>query len=425
MSRSALAVDDAGAPELPPRLTLGEAVAMFRQKGFDLLIAQAGVTSAAADEIAAGALPNPNVNGTIGKSFSYNPNVPDCVGCSEIAWSASFVDQGALSNILSGKRGLRVKVARAALEAAKMARADAQRTLEFSVRQQFLDALQAQASLGLMRQAAASATQTFELVTVRYRAGAVSEADLAKIETAKLEADQAVDAAVQALQTSKTTLAFLLGVRTPTPDFELDEELVHAVRPQDLRSSREELVRLALASRPDLKNAAFQRDRAAASIDLARRQRVPDVGLSIAYSQQGTGQNAIQPPTVTFGASVALPFFYQYQGEIAKAEADWKTQMLQLSKTEARVTGDVVTAYAAYTSSRSRIERMQTRLLERAARARDLVQVQYQKGAASLLELLDAQRTFLSTNAEYLQNLNDYWTSLFSLEQAIGSELPK
>jgi cobalt-zinc-cadmium efflux system outer membrane protein len=66
---------------------------------------------------------------------------------------------------------------------------------------------------------------------------------------------------------------------------------------------------------------------------------------------------------------------------------------------------------------------MEDRLLERAKRARDLVSFQYQKGAASLLEFLDAQRTYIATNIEYLQDLTAYWTAVYKLEQAVGMEL--
>ena len=65
---------------------------------------------------------------------------------------------------------------------------------------------------------------------------------------------------------------------------------------------------------------------------------------------------------------------------------------------------------------------MEGRLLDRARRARDLVEFQYKKGAASLLELLDAQRTFIATNVEYRQNLADYWTAVYQVEQATGTE---
>jgi outer membrane protein, heavy metal efflux system len=68
-------------------------------------------------------------------------------------------------------------------------------------------------------------------------------------------------------------------------------------------------------------------------------------------------------------------------------------------------------------------ERMESHLLRAAQRTRELVAFQYRKGAASLLEYLDAQRTFIANNVEYLQDLTSYRTALAQLEQAVGMEL--
>ncbi len=62
-------------------------------------------------------------------------------------------------------------------------------------------------------------------------------------------------------------------------------------------------------------------------------------------------------------------------------------------------------------------------MLERAQTARDLVRVQYEKGAASLLDFLNAQRTYTATRAEYAQDLAGYWIAVASLEQATAEEL--
>ena len=78
---------------------------------------------------------------------------------------------------------------------------------------------------------------------------------------------------------------------------------------------------------------------------------------------------------------------------------------------------------AAWQAGRKLVERMQGQLLGRARRARDLVQVQHEKGASSLLELLDAQRTYLAVHAESMQDLSLYWTALAQLEAAVGREL--
>jgi cobalt-zinc-cadmium efflux system outer membrane protein len=93
------------------------------------------------------------------------------------------------------------------------------------------------------------------------------------------------------------------------------------------------------------------------------------------------------------------------------------------AKTTAQVTSDVRTAFIGVTTSRKLIERMESRLLGQARKARDIVTRQYTAGAISLTDLLDAQRTFIATNIEYLGDLAQYWTAVFQLEQAVGEEL--
>ncbi|HKC58536.1 MAG TPA: TolC family protein, partial [Myxococcales bacterium] len=179
----------------------------------------------------------------------------------------------------------------------------------------------------------------------------------------------------------------------------------------------------AAESRPDLRALEKQEERARAALDLARRQRIPEVTLSAQYAQQGTGATAQTPPTVSVGASLPVPIFYQQQGEVQRAEADLRTQVVQRGKAAAQLASDLATAYGALAASRKLVDRMRGGLLERAQRARDLTRVQYEKGAARLFELLDAQRAFAQVRAEYLQDLHDLWVNLFKLEATVGREL--
>ena len=265
------------------------------------------------------------------------------------------------------------------------------------------------------------ASQTFDLVSKRYAAGAVSEADVARAEVQKLEADQSVDAARQLLQSATAGLAYLLGFPDTPPDFDVAGDLTHTA--PIVVPARPELLQEAFAVRPDLAAVKSQLERTRSAVALARRERVPDFLPSASYSREGTGQSAIQPPTITFGLSFTPPLFYNYRGEIARAEADLHAQQVTERKIEAQIASDVSTAVAAWTGARGRTSRMEGRLLDRAARARDLVRLQYEKGAVSLFEFLDAQRTYVATRSEYLQNLNDYWTAVFQLEQATGMEM--
>jgi cobalt-zinc-cadmium efflux system outer membrane protein len=208
----------------------------------------------------------------------------------------------------------------------------------------------------------------------------------------------------------------------------VDARVLDYAEPSALAGANEAtLLRGALERRPDLLAAGYQKASADAQVAAARRQRFPDITLGATYSQLGTGGSAaggaLSPPMVVFNVSAPLPVFYQQQGEVRVAEAQADTAALTRAKTAAQVASDVASGYAAYSTARRLVERMQGGLLKSSAVARDITRLQYQKGAASLTDLLDAQRAYVATNVEYFQDLASYWTAVFQLEQAVGTEL--
>lgn len=409
------------AAPLPSVLSMEEAVRRFRTSGFDLLIAQAQADSAAADVRTAGAVANPQITGTVGRALNYPTTVAGCPGCSPWLYGAALSDQAILSDLLFGKRQLRLGVARAAFAAARLQRDDALRTLTQAVKEAYVQTATTQDSVVLLQAQLEVSKQMEQVVETRYKAGAVSEADLARAQTAELEAEQTLDEATQAARTAQVGLAFAIGQRGEIGAFTVEDGFLKnalATVPDT-----QTVISAALDRRPDVRAAAELRRRADIALQAAHRSLVPDLQLQLAYTQQGSGTNALQPPTFSGSLTLPLPIFYQYQGEAAKARADQSQQQAAYDKAHEQVIADVETAISALRLSRSRVDRMRTRLLERATRARDLVLLQYQKGAASLLELLDAQRTLSGVNAEYLQSLNEYWSAVFQLEAAQASEL--
>lgn len=402
-------------------LSLPDAVATFRERGFDLLLADQATESARAYAIIASAIPNPAANAGVSKSFGY---AADMSGQSTVGFTAGLSDSAAIEDSLSGKRSLRMSVGRAAYEAAQLSRKDAERTLELTLKQTYAQTALAKKLLAFALDVQKTSAATLDLMKVRHDKGAISEADLAKIEAAKLESDQAVDSIANTLRQSQVLLGFLLGSRQAAPEYDVDDRVLHDPIPHAIANeTREGLIERALRSRPDLAAIRRQTQRAEESVSLAKRLRFPDIALSAQYSQEGTGSNAITPPTLSIGLSAPLPILYQQQGEIAKAEADRRIQEIASQKVEAQVVADVETAYASVIAAKKLVDRMESNLLERATRIRDLVNIQYQKGAASLLEFLDAQRTYIATNVEYLQDLTTYRLALFQLEQALGGNV--
>jgi cobalt-zinc-cadmium efflux system outer membrane protein len=412
--------------ELPPHLSLEQALDIFRRHGLDVLIADAAVLGAQGDLRAAGAIPNPQLSAAAGHVFNYSaasrPGAP-CRGCSDTVVGGGLSDQTALEDALSGKRALRLQVARAALQAAQLARQDAERVVGFQVKSQYVQVVAARWTLEFARQVEASLRESVDLSRLRYPK-VINEGELARVEIQRLEAEQDVDRARQDLRTAQVELAFLLGVRGAVPDFDVDRDVLHFRVPPSLQSATvDSLLNDAMIHRPDLQQAAAAEERATEALALAKRQRIPDVSVNADYLQTGTGQDAIQPPTLTFGFTVGLPVFYQQQGEILRAEAEREAQVLERAKALSQVASDVETAFAAFASAKAIVERMESSLLERAKRARDITDLQYRAGSATLIDFLDAERTFIQTNTEYFADLANYWTAVFQIEAAASTEV--
>jgi cobalt-zinc-cadmium efflux system outer membrane protein len=417
---SAFAREPDGEFDVPAQLRLPDALRLFREHGLDLILAEAAVEGARGDTLLASAAPNPSFSGGVGRSFACS-GLP---GCSDLAWNVGISDGSAVFDSLSGKRSLRTNTANLALAVARKGEADARRTLEGMVRQSYLQTVAARQALTTQKEAQETLGRLADLIRARYQHGSISEVDVLKVETEKLTADQQVERSEQDLTTAKSQLAFLLGARGRVPAFDVDPELPGYLVPAVLQGATvDSLLATARKQRPDLAGAQINRDRAEASVRSSQRLRFPDIEMSAGVSGQGTYLNAINPPTFSFGLSLTPPIFNRYEGEIVKSRADLTTQKAQLAKTEAQVLNDVLTAFTQFKSARSRVERAERELLEHAKHTRDLVQLQYQKGAASLLEYLDAQRILISTKLDYEGDLSDYWLAVVLIGQAVGLEL--
>jgi outer membrane protein, heavy metal efflux system len=448
--------------EIPQTLTLDEALRIFRKRGLELLISDANVLSTEGAVKIAGAVPNPTISSTWGKAFTYTGNDPSCgwgggagygpsttVGtgnyakCGPWAWNVTVSDGAAIEDSLSGKRDLRLRVARNALAAAKLSRVDAERTLTFQVESAYLQVAQAVLNVKFAGDVADSNVTLLEKVRIWLAQGksGITDADVARMETQKSESDQALDTARQTLRQARVALAFLVGVRGEVPDFDVDTHVLDYSLPSPLHDATEVgLLRMAFGHRPDLIAAGYNVYSAEAQLALVRRQKFPDITASLGYTSGGlgsaqyggSGTNAPSAePTLIFGLSAPLPVFYQLQGETKQAEATLDTNALQHAMTTKQVVSDVDTAYAAFVATQKLVNRMEKgeaeskvrSIRESAKVALDITRLQWERGAASLTDFLLALQTYIATKVEYYGDLTNYWTAVYQLEEAVATEL--
>jgi cobalt-zinc-cadmium efflux system outer membrane protein len=134
---------------------------------------------------------------------------------------------------------------------------------------------------------------------------------------------------------------------------------------------------------------------------------------------------------VTFSLSAPIPVLYGLQGEQRLAEAQLDATALQRAMTTKQVVSDVDAAYAAFVGAQELIGRMERGepdakvrpILQSAKVALDITRLQWERGAASLTDVLLALQTYIATRVEYYGDLTSYWTAVYQLEEAVGAEL--
>ena len=398
--------------ETPPAevftLTVDEAMALFLKQNLDLLMAQYGVDSAKGLEVTAKLFPNPTLSADLTGSHTQ-----------------SFHDVGALGLRLdqlfelAGKRGYRQESARFAVLSAEAAFADAVRTLGFAVKDTFYHVLQAKQKLDLARQNSTNFADVVKINDIRFKKGAIAEVDLIKLRVQLVDFQNQAIMANQDFLIAQNTLKGLLRVR-PMAELALKGELDYTAVAVDLEGLRS----AALAERPDVLVKTRSVSQKTADLKLARALRVPDVTVGMDTAIQGP-QGPNSPHQYGFGLSVPLPLFNRNQGGILQAEADLRTAQTDLEKTRLQTEIDVENAYRDFTQARMLVTAYQGGVVNDAKEVKDIATKAYQRGGTSILDLLDAFRTFNTTMQGYIDALYAYQRSLLEINAAVGREVTR
>jgi cobalt-zinc-cadmium efflux system outer membrane protein len=130
------------------------------------------------------------------------------------------------------------------------------------------------------------------------------------------------------------------------------------------------------------------RQKAEADLKLQKALRIPDPTFLVQYEHEPPDQ----PNTVGVGVSFPLPLWNRNKGGIRAATASLNQAALQVEKTKALIAADIATAELAYTDASARWRRQRDFILPKSADIRQTIAFAYEKGGASLLDLLVAER---------------------------------
>jgi cobalt-zinc-cadmium efflux system outer membrane protein len=84
---------------------------------------------------------------------------------------------------------------------------------------------------------------------------------------------------------------------------------------------------------------------------------------------------------------------------------------------------DVKDAYEALQTSLRVLQFFRSGALDTARSSRDIGEYAYRRGAATLLDFLDAERSYRATQLAYRQALAAYLTAIEQIRQAVGTRV--
>ena len=401
----------AGAPP-SARITIDEALRLAIQHNHALQAARTTILQNQALETTANLRPNPVLSWDaqflpIFEPSKFNADFIDSNGQFDLGFSYTFE--------IGGKRQHRLRAARDVTEATRSTVADNERTLTFNVGQQFVGAVLAQSQVDFTQQDLDSFQKTVDISETRYKAGAISEGDFLKIKLQMLQFQNDVLSAKLAKIQALSALRQLLGFESVADNYDVDGKLEYA----PVHAGLDDLKALALRTRPDLRAAQQNVSAARSSELLAEVDRKRDLTTTFDYSHVSSTSTA----AIFF--NIQLPFFDRNQGEIARTR-HVITQNEQLAaETSQQVLTDVVNAYQNLRTSEQIVQLYEGGYVDQATKSRDISEYAYKRGAASLLDYLDAERTYRANQLAYRQALATYMTALEQMRQAEGTrDLP-
>ena len=395
-------------------LTWQEVRQRFEKTNPSLQAAQISVDESRAQEITAFLRPNPDFTlSTDGTQVAPFEGVWRPFAGTQYSPNLSYLHER------QRKRELRLESAQKATAIAVSSHADMQRILVFTLRTAFIQTLQEKAVLNLAKENLAYYDHLLGVNRERYKAGAIAQVDLDRLELQRVTYESDLQTAEVNLRTAKIQLLTLLNDRTPLEQFSIAGPFDFSTQIAPL----DEVRQAALDTRPDLQAALQSIEKARTDHKLAVANGSTDPTFGAWYTYNPSFNNPFAHQTVGASVSVPLRIFDRNQGEKKRTELDINRSERLTEAARAQVFSDVDSAHATVQSTVTLLQPYKDRYLKQALRVRDTVEFSYEHGGASLLDFLNAQADYRSVQVNYLNLVASYLNAANQLNLAVGHEV--
>ncbi len=400
-----LSSDTSMAQEKTEPVTLKEAVEVALKNNLQLAVARKKLEIARAERIKSSLfLPsNPELESEIGRR---DPSSPEEKHTDySISLSQEFE--------IYGQRRKRIRVTDKNMEKVKYEIANVERNVIANVMINFNEALTSLEIVKLQSYAEDIFERLWSATSERYNAGAISVLELNSIRIKYGLAKEQSLVAKRNYQTNLLNLKLILGM-PKDKQLTLHGDLVY----KPLQVNLEDLLAFAYKTRPDLKAAKLEGERASQEIKLRKAEIIPNPNLSGFFTREEGTDDIIGGKV-----SIAIPIWDRKQSELKKARTAKDIAGINTNNKHLEIQKDVEVAYRSFTAARESIVIYTEEIMPQVDANLKLNEISYNEGEINFIEFLIVQSSLIETRKAYLNALLNYKKAVISLETASGKKL--
>lgn len=399
------------------KISLPKAIDYALTHNLDIIGNRLDINKARNDVKTANRLRNPYIQMFLnsGKASTDNPNNVGLIFPIEIA-----------------KRTPRKSLAKSTLELTKGNVALAELMLRLDVRQAYVDLVAAKSTLKILNEQRKLLQDLFNVAQKKYEVGAVPQMDVIQ---AKMTLNQLliqVNSANTDVYIARYKFNMLLDPLKTNFDTVEDylpeqKEFISMLTPNPMEKmpTFEELLKIAVEKRIDLKNAQRDIDVAQKNLVVVIRQRVPDIeiggGPIFVPSQWSTSE--ITTTGVYIGGNITnIPLLYQYAPEIKNAKIQIEQKELAYKSLMHQAELNLHSAYDAFITAQDNLNYYNDILLAESKQFLGMAKRSYEAGKSNITDLIFIEQSYKSIVMGYTKALADYYGSWVDVLREVNDE---
>ena len=386
-------------------LTLKTSLQRARKNNPDLRVSEYSINAAEADITTAALRPNPIFNTQLLQMTNRNTTKEGSAMISTV--NGQYWWQITKPFQLPGQRSGKIEYSKKQYIQSRLDYNETVRHALADVANKWLDVWAAQINLEILRKGKGNIDTLVQINELRLRNQVITSTDLLRAQLLQHQYERDIITAGQDYANELERLRYMLGA-TDSFAIDLNDNIFNSIN-----TAGDSLIAMGTHERTDVLSAKNAVDASITNAKLQRAMGYPQPEAGVIWNPQNTISY------VGLYGTIKIPMFDRNQGLRQKAEVLRQQSELNLVATEKQAETEVSTAYRTYVIQRRNTASFQQNL-QQAETILSNVRYAYLKGGTSIIDLLEAQRSWLDTQQRYYQTLGDFRRSYIQLLYTTG-----